>query len=189
MRCPNCDLVFLERSRVLPEALERAQYDLHENVVEDGRYQSFMEPLVKKVLSLGPGLQVLDFGCGPTSVCAHLLRPQGYDIALYDKFYFSSEAVLRKTYDVIIASEVVEHFHDPNSEFSLLSRLLRTGGHLIIGTSLTDDVADFSRWAYARDPTHISLFSRATMTRVSEMFGFSSPEFFSGRGILMEKLS
>lgn len=187
--CNQCDLIFLEPRFHLDLPSEKAQYDLHENDVHDERYQNFMDPLIKKLLENSPGPRGLDFGSGSTSVLQHLLAPQGFEISLYDKFYFSDTQTLERSYDFLFASEVVEHLAKPLDEFELFQRLLKPGGILVIGTSLHDDVLDLARWSYAMDPTHISFFSKKTFRWLASHLGFTEPEFFSRRGILLKSFS
>lgn len=187
LKCSCCSLIFLEPRFYLSLDLEKAQYDLHENDVHDIRYQSFMEPLVTELLKRTPGRLGLDFGCGPTSVLVHLLKFKDYELSLYDKFYFPDHLALQKKYDFIFASEVVEHFQEPGKELNLLFSLLNEKGILIMGTSLYDEVSDFSKWSYTMDPTHVAFYSKNTFKWLATHLGFDPPVFFSNRGILLTK--
>lgn len=185
--CPDCGLLFLLPSYFLELSFEKAQYDLHENDILDPRYQDFMEPLVSELLRNNPGASGLDFGCGPTSVLTHLLQNQKIQVSLFDKFYFPDKDVLDRKYDFIFASEVVEHFQEPQKEWELLGGLLKDDGILVVGTSLWDDVPDLSRWSYVMDPTHVSFYSRKSFLWISKNFGFLEPMYFSKRGVFLRK--
>lgn len=187
-KCEACELIFLAPGLSLGPNEEKEQYDLHENDVNDIRYQNFMEPLVRELKKVTTGKSGLDFGSGPTSVLRHLLKEEKFKISLYDKFYYPDRETLGVTYDFVFASEVVEHFLNPGNDFRLMKSLLRERGDLIIGTSLYDEVPDLRTWSYAMDPTHVAFYSRRTFHWIAENFGFASPVFFSRRGIHLRLL-
>jgi 2-polyprenyl-3-methyl-5-hydroxy-6-metoxy-1,4-benzoquinol methylase len=99
---------------------------------------------------LGNGLNVLDVGGGDGVLGEHLWK-KGNSVTSVDlptvagrvhkcdgllaaagdaeRLPFASE-----TFDVVLASEIVEHLWDPNSFFDEAYRVLNAGGHLIIST-------------------------------------------------------
>ncbi len=163
LRCATCALVFVPSEFQLDAAGEKAEYDLHQNRVEDPAYRQFLtrlaRPLLERIPALGRGLE---FGCGPGPALARMLEEEGYQISLYDPFYFPNRDVLESDYDFITATEVVEHLHRPGEELAMLWSLLRDGGWLGIMTKLVIDVQAFERWHYKNDPTHVCFFSRTT---------------------------
>ncbi len=54
---------------------ERAEYDLHENSIEDMGYVNYLDNFLIKAVDpyINEG-QALDFGCGPEPVLAELLK-------------------------------------------------------------------------------------------------------------------
>lgn len=163
MRCSVCALVFVPPEFHLCAADERAEYDKHENDVENQGYRKFLSrlfvPLNEKLDETSRGL---DFGCGPGPALSHMLREAGHTVALYDPFYAPDSSVLNGSYDFISATEVVEHLYFPGHELSRLWRILATGGTLGVMTKLVLDQDAFSRWHYKNDPTHVCFFSRQT---------------------------
>ena len=161
--CGGCGLVFVSPASYLTRAAERAEYELHQNSINDPGYRAFlarfMDPLVQR---LAPGARGLDFGCGPGPALAHMLREAGFEVALYDSFYAPDERVLGGHYDFICATEVVEHLHRPGVELARLWSLLRPGGWLGIMTKLVRDRRAFASWHYKNDPTHVCFFSADT---------------------------
>ncbi len=161
--CGRCGFVFVPPAHHLPPAAERAEYDCHDNAVDDPGYRRFLarlaEPLLQRVPPLAAGL---DFGCGPGPALAAMLREAGCRVALYDPFYAPDPAVLVPGWDFITATEVVEHLRRPGWELRRLAALLRPGGWLGIMTKLAFDRERFAAWHYIRDPTHIGFFSRET---------------------------
>jgi SAM-dependent methyltransferase len=218
--CPACDFRFRDPSGRLDLASERDVYLLHENNVEDVRYRHYAEPIARLAFSQGvslwerrmkrastedtksieQGLRFLDFGCGPGPVIAVLLedmlQASGYfksisaHVDRYDPFFFPDGLNKHHVYDVIAASEVVEHFFDPLSEFERLYGLLRNAsgyvsgqieakqGCVVIQTEVvpTTDV-EFDNWYYRRDPTHVSFFSETAMRESAMRSGFTRVEF------------
>ncbi len=172
-RCPACAAVFLAASQLPDRTEERARYELHENDPQDPRYRAFASKLAGPLLSkLSPGAEGLDYGCGPGPVLAHMLGEAGHTVRLYDPFFHDEPASLERTYDFIMCSEVVEHFHDPAREFSRLHELLRPGGWLAIMTSFLTDDASFANWYYRRDPTHVVFYRPETFGCLAMQFGW-----------------
>jgi hypothetical protein len=147
----------------LSRAAERAEYDLHENSLDDPGYRGFLSRLAQPLLQRLPdGARGLDFGCGPAPALALMLREAGCEVALYDSFYLPDAQVLQPAYDFVCATEVAEHLHHPGAQLEVLWSLLGAGGWLGIMTKLVRDVDAFSRWHYKNDPTHVCFFSVET---------------------------
>ncbi len=180
-RCGTCDLRFVDPERRLGSPGEKSRYETHENAVEDVRYQEFQRPVIALIEAKPQEKKILDFGCGAGPVIKHLLEPRGYEVALYDPFFFPDRAVLEKTYDFIAAVEVAEHLYDPAAEFLLLRNLLKPGGRLGVMTVQPDESTDFANWYYRRDPTHVTFYSRETLNWIARHFNFSSVNFHSDR--------
>lgn len=163
LRCGNCALVFVPPDQFLSEERERAEYDLHRNVIGDAGYEAFLARLATPLMQrLAVGARGLDFGCGPGPALADLLRRQGFEVSLYDVFYQPDKSVLTGQYDFICATEVVEHLHRPGLELQHLWNLLSPGGVLGIMTKLVRNRAAFATWHYKNDPTHVCFFSDLT---------------------------
>lgn len=162
-RCKRCALVFVPPAFHLDPQRERAEYDLHQNAVDDPGYRRFLsrlfEPLAARLPDRAEGL---DFGCGPGPALAAMFREAGHRVALYDLFYHPDATPLARDYDFICATEVVEHLHRPGGELERLWRCLRPGGVLGVMTKLVRDREAFATWHYKNDPTHVCFFSRAT---------------------------
>jgi hypothetical protein len=166
---------------------EKEEYDLHENSPVDEGYVRFLGRFSAPFLRCLPlRQQGLDFGCGPSPVLATILEKSGHRVALYDPVYQNDKSVLGATYDFIAATEVVEHFRNPEKEFVGLFNLLLPGGLLGIMTKMTRDIAAFATWHYIRDVTHISFYSRETFTYLGNAFG-ASVTFVGDDVILLQK--
>ena len=163
LRCVECGLVFVPPRYHLNMQRERAEYDLHQNRADDPGYRRFLsrvaEPLAERVAS---GAQGLDFGCGPGPALAAMLGEEGYEVQLYDVFYYPDNSVLQGSYQFITATEVVEHLHFPGRELARLWEILESGGYLAVMTKLVLDAEAFAQWHYKNDPTHVCFFSDIT---------------------------
>lgn len=163
LRCAACGLVFVPPAYYLSRDAERAEYDLHQNNVDDPGYRAFLSRLSQPLCErLSPGARGLDFGCGPGPALAQMMAAAGFEMALYDSFYASDTAPLAQQYDFICATEVVEHLHHPGRELERLWSLLRPGGWLGVMTKLVRDAEAFTNWHYKNDPTHVCFFSTRT---------------------------
>ncbi len=114
---------------------------------------------------------VLDFGCGPEAVLAELMRKDGFDCDIYDPYFFPE--LPKKSYDLVISTEVFEHFRDVRAELYSIRSFLAPGGFLAVMTSFHDAIVHFEDWWYTSDPTHICFFSARTFEWIAGEFGFN----------------
>jgi SAM-dependent methyltransferase len=172
-RCERCEARFLDPRQLPSREQERAHYLTHENDPDDPQYRSFLARLADPLLErLRPGLQGLDYGCGPGPALAAMLREAGHEVAVYDPFFRPDEAALQRRYDFITCTETAEHFHRPAEELDRLDSLLRPGGWLALMTMFQTDDARFAGWHYRRDPTHVVFYREATMRAIAAERGW-----------------
>lgn len=187
LQCVHCQLVFVPSRYWLNAEEEKATYDLHENNPLDEGYRHFLSRLSTPLLErLAPNQRGLDFGCGPGPALSILFEEQGQQMDLYDPFYYNDPSVFQKTYDFITATEVVEHMHDPNSEFTTLFNMLRKGGTLGLMTKLVIDKNAFKKWHYIHDMTHVCFYSRPTFEYLAQHFN-ADLTFIARDVILLQK--
>jgi len=98
--------------------------------------------------------RVLDAGCGSSKILSALPQAIGMDVSFKKLRYnlsfgnplirsdIRSIAFKDASFDEVICSEVIEHLERNDSVFQELSRILRKGGILILGTP------DYSRWSW-----------------------------------------
>lgn len=185
--CSRCRLVFVPEKHHVSPAREKARYDEHNNDPDDPGYRKFLSRLADPLCNkLPPGASGLDFGCGPGPALAAMLREQGFETAVYDKFYAADCRVLEKTYDFITATEVLEHLRQPGKDLNRLWQILRPGGIFGIMTKLVKDKAAFDNWHYKRDPTHVCFFSVETLIWLGDFFR-AQVEFINSDTILFYK--
>ena len=161
--CSHCGGKFLDKDFLLKSNDEKERYLEHNNEIDDPEYRAFLAklaiPLKEKIL---PSSRGLDFGCGHCPALADMFKKDGFEVLLYDPFFYPDTKVLSQQYDFITCTETAEHFYDPWKEFNMLNNLLKPGGWLGIMTCFltTDDM--FESWYYRRDPTHVTFYAEKT---------------------------
>ncbi len=174
-RCSNCLSLMVDPLMHPSAEEEKKRYDQHNNDVNDPGYRKFVRPIVDLVkLTCRDGANGLDYGAGPGPVAALLLEKEGYEVALFDPFYWNNSSVLKKKYTFIICSEVIEHFRQPAAEFSLLRSLLKPGGSLFCMTEILPSDPDLQNWYYIKDPTHLFFYSPEALEWIKENNNFKS---------------
>ncbi len=163
LTCHECALVFMHPEFRLSASDERARYELHQNSPADDGYCRHLRRAITPLTSLVPSGSGLDFGCGPHPTASELLREMGYTVTNYDPFFAPDEGALEHRYDFVLCTEVAEHFYSPAGEFERLHRILKPGGWLALMTKLLGPGQSLATWWYAKDPTHVSLYSRDTL--------------------------
>jgi len=167
-RCKTCAARFLDPADRPGYAAEREHYLQHDNRIDDPGYRTFLSRLTREMLPrLAPGLEGLDYGCGPGPALAAMMEEAGHRMTLYDPIFRPDAAALGRRYDFITCTETVEHFHDPAAEFDRLSRLLKPGGALGVMTCFQTDDDRFAGWHYRRDPTHVVFYREETFHHIS----------------------
>lgn len=179
-RCAVCRLSFLNPADQLNVDEEGRRYSSHENHPDNPGYRKFLSPIVERIEQFGSP-QVLDFGCGAGAPIRHWLKPLGFDVQVYDPFFFPDKEPLERVYDYVAATEVIEHLHNPAKEFARLRALVRDGGKLGVMTEFCDLGADFGNWYYRRDPTHVAFYARETLEWIRKNFAFKEVRILGSR--------
>ena len=187
-RCAVCQARFLDPGQLPDHETEKREYDQHRNDPDDPDYRRFLgqlaEPLLKR---LEPASRGLDYGCGPGPALAHMMVEAGHAVSLFDPIYAPDPEVLGDCYDFVTCTEVVEHFHNPATEFERLHSLLEPGGWLGVMTRFQTDDGRFANWHYRRDPTHVVFYRPQTFEWLGRQFGWEV-ECFPPQTVLARKL-
>lgn len=174
--CPHCDLISLGPHFYLSPTEEKARYLQHQNDPEDRGYQKSVRELFENILiQAHPSQEGLNYGSGTQSAIGHLLRQRGFTLIDYDPYFAHQSEVLKKTYDWILACEVIEHFFDPRAEFNRWRGLLKPDGFLALQTQMHTPKLDFHTWHYPRDPTHVVFYSQKTFAWIAREWNFLPP--------------
>jgi SAM-dependent methyltransferase len=172
--CQNCGS-FLRSTDTFPnDEIEKERYETHHNDVNDIRYQKFVSPITQAVQEyfLPQNTIGLDFGAGTGPVITKVLNDKGYNLNLYDPFFYPDKSVLNLQYDYIVSCEVIEHFHNPLKEFQLLKKLLKPKGKLYCMTDIYRKEIDFATWYYKNDPTHVIFYTEKSLQWIQKEIGF-----------------
>ncbi len=166
--CNLCKAIVKDEKYYLTADKEKAEYEIHNNDVNDIRYQNFTMPITNYVVEkFLPKHKGLDFGSGTGPVISSMLKKKGYDIAQYDPFFAPNKNVLHYKYDYIVSCEVFEHFYKPNIEIDRLTALLKNNGALLIMTMLYNGQIDFKTWRYRKDATHVFIYRKETIEYIA----------------------
>ncbi|MDT4763159.1 class I SAM-dependent methyltransferase [Sphaerochaeta sp. PS] len=173
--CPHCGLIAKDELFHPSEEEAFQEYSLHENSLEDPLYQAYFRRFLESAVLpfVKEGRLALDYGSGPTPVLATLLGDgYGFQVETYDLFFSPEKVYENKKYDLITSTEVLEHLDDPLSAFQLFASLLAPGGILAVMTLLHHhDEAQFLKWHYIQEVSHISFFALETLQFLSEEVG------------------
>ena len=173
--CPHCELIFKDKNSYMDEESEHKHYAKHNNSIENVGYVAmFQDFLEKTILKDKVGTKsVLEFGSGPGPVLSELLKREGFEVEIYDKFFSPTKVYQNKKYDCITSTEVIEHIADPLTQLQFFNQHLHLGGRLCLMTQFHEDNEDtFVSWWYARDLTHITFFTKQTFVVLASLCGF-----------------
>ena len=186
--CSTCGAFVKDEKYYLESKEEKKRYKEHDNNVHDERYQDFTSPITDAILKNHSAEQVgLDFGSGTGPVISSQLREKGYQVKLYDPFFYPDEDYVNRCYDYVFSCEVFEHFHAPKQEIEMLLQLLKPKGRLYIMTHLYNFEIDFTDWYYKNDPTHVFIYTSRTIEFIAEKYRLEVEEL-GERFIVLRKL-
>jgi len=186
--CQQCQLVSVPIAQHVSAAQEKAEYDQHENTLDDAGYRRFLARTFYAVVDrMSPGSEGLDFGCGPGPALAAMFEEAGYPVALYDLYYRPDSEVLQRRFDFITLTEVIEHLAQPAEVLASLWQQLLPGGLLVIQTQQVRDQAAFQQWRYIHDPTHIAFYAPATFRWLAQWLGAVSLESVAADVVVLRK--
>lgn len=173
VRCQQCELVSVPASFHLDALAEKAHYDCHDNDSPKKGYQQFLSRTLTPLLArIAPNATGLDYGCGEGAVLSLMAESQGVRVANYDLFYHPDPHVLKRQYDFVCLTEVIEHIADAQALIAQLSQLLVPGGILAVMTKRASSLDAFIPWYYKNDPTHINFYSTATFEWLAVTLGW-----------------
>lgn len=169
--CSRCGLVFKDPSNHLNSSEDLKRYSTHQNNEQDLGYIDFLNRLVIPLANfLPPNFEALDFGCGPGPTLSILLKEKGGVVLNYDPLFLQNIEALKRSYDVVTSTEVVEHFKKPEEDWTLLINLVKPNGLLAIMTQFINANIDYKSWWYKNDPTHVVFYCEETFVYLANRF-------------------
>lgn len=170
----------------------------------------FMKPLLG-MLPPESGLTIADLGCG-NGYLASVLAGMGHKVFAVDSsregidiartafpdvtFYCLSlyedlKNLINTDFDVVVASEVIEHLYDPRTFLKNAFELLKPGGILILSTPYHGYLKNMAlaisgkmdkHFTVEWDCGHIKFFSVKSLSRMVREYGYCDLQFrFAGR--------
>ena len=186
-KCSICLAKFMDKTYLPTSVEEKAHYLTHQNIINDQRYRNFLSKLATPLRTkISKGDKGLDYGCGHGPALADMLKSNGFDMDLYDPFFFPNKSIFSKTYDFISCTETVEHFFYPSIEFCKLDSLLKKHGWLGVMTCFMTSDQFFKNWYYRRDPTHVVFYCEQTFEVISKKLDWTY-EIVSKDIVLLQK--
>ena len=168
-QCTICKATMLNPVQFISSNKEKKHYLKHNNEINDTRYRSFVSNLIKPLKDkISVDDMGLDYGCGYAPALADILKKDGFNVELYDPFFFKNQNIFLRKYNFITCSEVVEHFFQPYEEFNKINNLLSKNSWLAIMTSFMTDDYLFKNWYYRRDPTHVVFYKKITFKIIAK---------------------
>jgi SAM-dependent methyltransferase len=158
-----------------------------------------MQKFLSHIHKIKPNGALLDVGCA-YGYFVELALESGYDAYGFDaSTYAANEAqklvgkkriqegtidevtYKEKSFDVITLFDVFEHLQDPIADVTLLRRLLKDDGIIVIATGNSASVAAKvfgRRWTFYIPPQHLSFFTKANMSTFLSRIGLVPIEWF-----------
>jgi SAM-dependent methyltransferase len=146
---------------------------------------------VSRLMPVTPATKWLDFGCGTGGLVAYLRArgyfntigfEQGWALSILDRLnvpHIGPDDVGASAgrYDVVTATEVIEHSVDPLRDLRVVRELLRPGGLLFVTTGNARPFRGrMTKWRYVNPDVHVSFFEPNTLGRAMTLTGYQ-PEF------------
>jgi SAM-dependent methyltransferase len=139
-----------------------------------------MAVMALQILGRKRAQDVLVYGAGRSFDNLHIQRlRQAGTVSIADIMKVRDDAPFidvnhpgKRRFPVVVASEVVEHFRDPWSDFANLLGLVEPEGLLVCGTNIHDGRPKLERDRYLYYPDHTSYYSVQSIRRIANALGF-----------------
>lgn len=191
-QCQNCHLLktFYPKNFLKREIVSRPEIIFEKKEVFYPIYRNIVKTIKKYQLSG----DVLDVGCS-AGILLNFLKQEGFDVFGIEpnqKAYLMAKKILsqkihhgtlasfikqnKKQYDVVIYNHVLEHIVDVNKEFTLIKKVIKKKGILVVGTPNFDNFIFFLRkkfWESLMPKEHRWHFSKKNLISLLQKNNFS----------------
>ena len=193
LACGSCSTMYTER---LPDTTPSQDYDNYysaENLTVAAFVAKHLDEIVRTFEPYRKNNRLLDVGCGAgtfleaaaragwqatgvevSRTAAEHIREKGFDVfgGELEKANYPNDH-----FDVVIASEVLEHVPDPEAMIEQIARVLRSGGLLWATTPHGRGISARLlgvQWSIVCPPEHLQLFSVSSIKKLLTNAGFGS---------------
>lgn len=177
-QCTHCQFIQTEKPYWLAEAYSSA---IGEQDIGLLRRNNKLVPQVVEIFQrsrINSDSKFLDYG-GGMGVFVRLMRDEGYDFYLYDKYcenkfakHFQIEELQNQHFEAITAFEVFEHLEQPKED---IKTMLQHSDMLIFSTELQPNIQfkSINDWWYFAPlgGQHIALYSKQSLEELAQQFG------------------
>ncbi len=192
--CMNCRMLQSDHLDTLtpPGLVKIANYDPNADLDSGAAWRlsclaNRLEQLFKlKILPCTyPNFKALDFGCGTGFLVSYMAHRFEWGTVGYDPFWtpaYAPDKVFadwksveqRAPYNLVVASEVFEHFTHPKEELTRISDVLaKDVAFLYVTTGLYVPRKTTSDWSYLAPQSghHVSFYACRTMQEIARLMG------------------
>ena len=140
----------------------------------------YMARMALEILARKRPQNVLVYGAGRSLDNLHIQRlSRAGTVSIADVMKVRDDAPFidvnnpgTQRFPVVVASEVVEHFRDPWSDFATMLGMVGPRGLLVCGTNIHDGRPPLERVRYIYYRDHTSFYSVASIRRIAAAMGF-----------------
>lgn len=174
-KCPNCGFLSPETPFWVEESYQKEAISIDPDRLKRNIYvKNLIMKLIKNFYT--DDISILDFA-GGEGLLTRFLRDENYNIFNYDKYseslysYEYNIKDLNKNYDLIISSEVLEHFSAPDEE---LGKILQYTDNYFFTTCIQPE-NDLENWFYLipDNGQHISFYTTNSLAYLAEKYNMN----------------
>ncbi|HVF46160.1 MAG TPA: class I SAM-dependent methyltransferase [Pyrinomonadaceae bacterium] len=191
--CRGCRTIYTDRLPSLAEAQDYDSYYCESNLTVPGFIETRIDEILAGFSSYRQTNRLLDVGFGAGTIlerasalgwqafgqeisapAARHARARGFEVFLGD---LCDAGYPDQYFDVVTASELLEHLPDARTVLADIARILRPGGLLWATTPAADSLSFRlldTKWSNLSPPEHTQLYSRSGIARMLSEAGFST---------------
>ncbi|MBE8168062.1 MAG: class I SAM-dependent methyltransferase [Shewanella sp.] len=184
--CAECGFICSDPNTHLPQHVFQQRFKT-DKIQQQHKHTQFIATIIAEFQKeQSQCLRILNYGQPLKIEFASKIAALGHQFFQFNPFVEVDTSALKQQYDVIINYRVVEHFTSPKRDWLLQSRLLKSGGWMIIETQLLHDLDSFCTWRFINDSTRVSFYQIQTLNYLADLCELSEV-FNNGTLILLKK--